>query len=45
MILVHHNEFEPCKILEMEIQYVENSLDIGHNKMKALQRLLVDLQV
>ncbi len=28
----------------MEIQYVENSLDIGHNKMKALQRLLVDLQ-
>jgi hypothetical protein len=44
MILVHHNEFELCKILEMEIQYVINSLDFGHNKMKALQRLLVDLQ-
>jgi hypothetical protein len=44
MILVHHNEFGPYKILKIEIQYVVNSLDVGHNKMKALQRLLVDLQ-
>jgi hypothetical protein len=28
-------------MLELEIQYVINSLDVGHNKMNALQRLLV----
>jgi hypothetical protein len=44
MILVHHNKFGPYKILEMEIQYVVNSLHVGHNKMKALQKLLVDFQ-
>jgi hypothetical protein len=39
-----HNKFGPCNILEMEIQHVVNSLDVGHNKMKAMQRLLLDLQ-